>query len=73
MDIFFNLININHFKKIYIRLMRFTFSAKFRQDRCHALLKDLGSVIDDYRLQSGCNVKEMMAELHISHPVLKKY
>lgn len=53
--------------------MRFTFSAKFRQDRCHALLKDLGSVIDDYRLQSGCNVKEMMADLHISHPVLKKY
>ncbi len=53
--------------------MRFTFSVKFRQDRCHALLRDLACVIDDYRLQSGCNVKEMMADLHISHPVLKKY
>ena len=53
--------------------MRFTFSVKFRQDRCYAFLKEFGILIDDYRFQSGCNVKEMMADLHISHLVLKKY
>ena len=43
--------------------MRFTFSVKFRQDRCYAFLKEFGILIDDYRFQSGCNVKEMMADL----------
>lgn len=73
MDIFFNLINITNNLKTKEKLMRFTFSVKFRQDRCYAFLKEFGILIDDYRFQSGCNVKEMMADLHISHPVLKKY
>jgi hypothetical protein len=54
-------------------LMKFTFSEKFWLQRYQALLKELGCEIDDFRLMSNCSVKEMMADLHISHPVLKKY
>ena len=53
--------------------MKFTFSSNFRQPLYQQLLRDLGNEIDTYRILSGVNVKELMAALHISHPVVKRY
>ena len=53
--------------------MRFSFSSKFRQNHYQALLKELGEEVDCFRLFCGCTVKKMMADIHISYPVLKKY
>lgn len=53
--------------------MRFTFSSKFRQSHYQVFLHELGNLTEIYRLVSGCSVKKMMADIHISHLVLKKY
>ena len=53
--------------------MKFTFSEQFRQSACESLLRDIGDLTDRLRLCSGCNVKKMMADIHISYPTLKKY
>ena len=53
--------------------MKFTFSPKFRLPLYEKLLHELGEEIENYRFISGTKIKEMMANLHISHPVLKKY
>lgn len=52
--------------------MRFTFSSQFRQSYYQAFLHELGEQTDFFRLFCGCSVKKMMADLHISHPVLKR-
>ena len=52
--------------------MRFTFSSKFRQLHYQSLLRELGEQTDFLRLFCGCSVKRMMADLHVSHLVLKK-
>ena len=53
--------------------MKFTFSPDFRTSLYQELLQRIGSEIDTYRQISGITVKEMMAAVHISHPVLKRY
>ena len=53
--------------------MRFTFSKDFRQSDYASLLQKMGVLMERLRLNSGSNVKAMMAELHVSHPTLRKY
>lgn len=52
--------------------MKFTFSKKFRLSIYAQLLRVLAKEIETYRLISGVNITEVMAELNISHPILKK-
>jgi len=52
--------------------MKFSFSGKFRQSHYQALLREVGEETEFLRLWSRCRVKEMMADLHVSHQVLKK-
>lgn len=52
--------------------MKFTFSPKFQKSLYQQFLCELGEEMEAYRLISGINVKDMMAALHISHPILKK-
>lgn len=53
--------------------MKFTFSDHFRLPVYESLLRDIGDLTDTFRLCSGCNVKKMMADIHISHQKLKKF
>ena len=53
--------------------MKFTFSPSFHKSFYEQLLRELGEEIDTYRIISGSNIKDMMATIHISHPILKKY
>lgn len=53
--------------------MKFSFSSNFRQQHYQQLLREIGAELDAYRLILGINVTEMMAALHVSHPVVKRY
>ena len=53
--------------------MKFSHSGKFRQSHYQALLREIGEETKFLRLWSRCRVKEMMADLHVSHQVLKQY
>jgi hypothetical protein len=55
------------------KVMKFTFSPKFRQLLYQQILAGLGAELDNYRLILGINVKEMMQDIHLSHLILKKY
>lgn len=52
--------------------MKFTFSSNFDTTRYQQLLTALAAEIDTYRQISGITIKELMSNLHISHPLLKK-
>ena len=52
--------------------MRFTFSRYFQRCLYQTLLQDLAKEMEDYRNLSGSRVKEMKADLHVSHETLKK-
>jgi len=52
--------------------MKFTFSRKFPQSDYARLLHEMGGLIETLRINSGCNVKSMMSDLHVSHLSLKK-
>ena len=52
--------------------MKFTFSPDFRQSYYQQLLSVIGAEIDTYREISGTTVKELMANLHIGHTVIKR-
>jgi len=53
--------------------MKFTFSSRFSQSLYQRLLRGIGAEIDTYRQISGITVKELMSDLHISYPIIKKY
>lgn len=53
--------------------MKFSFSKNFRLPLYAQLLQEVAAEIDTYRELAGINVTDMMTELHISHPTLKKY
>jgi len=52
--------------------MKFAFSPDFRQSRYQQLLSVIGAEIDTYREISGITVKELMADLHVGHAVIKR-
>ena len=51
--------------------MKFTFSSKFMQHLYARMLRDIAAEIETYRLISGVTVRELMADLHISHAIIK--
>lgn len=51
----------------------FGFSKQFRLSTYEGILSAVGAEIEAYRMIAGINIKDMMAELHISHPILKKF
>jgi len=53
--------------------MKYTFSKKFPQFLCQQILREVGTSLDNFRLIYGINVRELMAELHISHLIIKRY
>ena len=53
--------------------MKFSFSEKFRLSFYAELLRDLSTEVDTYRVIYGINIKDMMADIHISYPSLKVY
>ena len=52
--------------------MKFTFSKLFRQSDYAFLLQEIGKILTEYQRLSGCQIRVMMSEIHISHPILKK-
>ena len=52
--------------------MKFTFSSKFCQLLYQRLLHAIAAEIDTYRQISGITVKDLMSDLHISYPMVKK-
>jgi hypothetical protein len=52
--------------------MKFTFSSRFRQSLYQQLLHAIAAEIDTYRQINGITVKELMSDLHISHPIVRK-
>lgn len=53
--------------------MKFSFSDDFCQPTYALLLRGIGKTLERSRILSGCNVKGMMSDLHISHPLLKRF
>lgn len=53
--------------------MKFSFSKNFRISMYAQLLQEIAAEIDTYRELAGINITDMMTELHISYPTLKKY
>ena len=53
--------------------MKFTFSPQFHRSSYEQLLRDLGGMINTYRVISGSSIKDVMDTVHISYPILKKY
>jgi len=53
--------------------MKFTFSSNFRQSLYQQLLSVIGAEIDTYRQISGITLSEMMDNLHMSYPIIKRF
>lgn len=53
--------------------MKFTFSSNFRQSLYQLLLSVIGAEIDTYRQISGITLSEMMDNLHMSYPIIKRF
>ena len=53
--------------------MKFGFSKEFRLHHYANILRELAAEIETYREISGLNITDMMVEMHISYPTLKKY
>ena len=53
--------------------MKFTFSSRFLLSLYQQLLHAIAAEIDTYRQISGITVKDLMSDLHMSYPMVKKY
>jgi len=51
--------------------MKFTFSKDFQQSLYGSVLNEACDILDSFRLENRCNVKDMMKSIHFSHPILK--
>lgn len=51
--------------------MKYTFSKDFREADYRACLKEIGALIDSFRVDSGSSIKPLMSSVHIGHSSLK--
>ena len=51
--------------------MRFSFSKDFKVTEYQQCLEEIGTLIERFRVESGCSVKPLMTAIHIGHSALK--